>query len=157
MPSNAANTTSPHPQASSNLLPLPPPWSNHRSQSNSRCVNGTPLLEFSSSPLALPSPEAMNRLERQSEIRNCEPIVEVPASPEPEPNIEQTLCDIEDALYEDPNEIPEIKLNMEQFSQTLQNYMQTKSNALVALTPEAASIPTPKLKNISRLRTEHHV
>ncbi|CAH9142640.1 unnamed protein product [Cuscuta epithymum] len=31
------------------------------------------------------------------------------------------------------------------------------SNALVALTPEGASIPMPKLKNISRLRTEHHV
>lgn len=31
------------------------------------------------------------------------------------------------------------------------------SKALVSLTPEAASIPTPKLKNINRLRTEHHV
>ncbi|KAG0451994.1 hypothetical protein HPP92_025927 [Vanilla planifolia] len=31
------------------------------------------------------------------------------------------------------------------------------SKALVALTPEAASIPMPKLKNVSRLRTEHQV
>jgi hypothetical protein len=31
------------------------------------------------------------------------------------------------------------------------------SKALVAITPEAASIPTPKLKNVSRLRTEHQV
>jgi hypothetical protein len=31
------------------------------------------------------------------------------------------------------------------------------SKALVAITPDAASIPTPKLKNVSRLRTEHQV
>jgi hypothetical protein len=31
------------------------------------------------------------------------------------------------------------------------------SRALVAITPEVASIPTPKLKNVSRLRTEHQV
>ena len=31
------------------------------------------------------------------------------------------------------------------------------SKALVALTAEAASIPVPKLKNVSRLRTEHQV
>jgi len=48
----------------------------------------------------------------------------------------------------------------------LKNYMEANnieiedadmSKALVAITPEAASIPTPKLKNISRLRTEHQV
>uniref|UniRef100_A0A453KIP0 Uncharacterized protein n=1 Tax=Aegilops tauschii subsp. strangulata TaxID=200361 RepID=A0A453KIP0_AEGTS len=46
------------------------------------------------------------------------------------------------------------------------NYMQVNniemedadmSSALVAITPEAASIPTPRLKNVSRLRTEHQV
>ncbi|KAG5556769.1 hypothetical protein RHGRI_007140 [Rhododendron griersonianum] len=31
------------------------------------------------------------------------------------------------------------------------------SKALVAFYPQAASIPTPKLKNVSRLRTEHQV
>jgi hypothetical protein len=31
------------------------------------------------------------------------------------------------------------------------------SRALVAITPEVASIPTLKLKNVSRLRTEHQV
>lgn len=31
------------------------------------------------------------------------------------------------------------------------------SKALVALTPEVASIPMAKLKNVRRLRTEHHV
>lgn len=66
---------------------------------------------------------------------------------------------------EDFNEIPTIKLNIEEFTQNLQNYMQQNmelqegdmSRALVALTPEAASIPAPKLKNVNRLRTEHLV
>lgn len=31
------------------------------------------------------------------------------------------------------------------------------SKALVALTLETASIPTPKLKNVSQPRPEHHV
>ncbi|GAB4856401.1 hypothetical protein Ancab_014320 [Ancistrocladus abbreviatus] len=113
---------------------------------------------------ALTVPQAHQLSETKLEITNCEPIIEVPASPEPE--LLQTLeCDIEDTYYEDLNEIPTIKLNMEQFTQTLQTYMQANkelqpadmSKALVALTAEAASIPTPKLKNVSRLRTEHHV
>nr|CAD1822955.1 unnamed protein product [Ananas comosus var. bracteatus] len=78
----------------------------------------------------------------------------------------QLLLAIEEAFLEDPDEIPTIKLNFEEFTQNLQNYMQANnmelqeadmSKALVALTPEAASIPMPKLKNISRLRTEHQV
>lgn len=73
--------------------------------------------------------------------------------------------DIEDA-FEDADEIPTIKLNIEQLQQNLQNYIvknavvtseSEMSKALVVLTPEAASIPMPKLKNISRLRTEHQV
>lgn len=88
----------------------------------------------------------------------CEPIVEVPATPEPEP-VEITESDIEDSFYEDPDEIPTIKLSMEEFRTTLQNYIPEgdMSRALVALNPEAAYIPTPKLKNVSRLRTEHQV
>lgn len=31
------------------------------------------------------------------------------------------------------------------------------SNALVAISPQAASVPTSKLKNVNRLRTEHQV
>lgn len=96
--------------------------------------------------------------------RNCEPIIEEPATPEHECT-EISESDIEDSLYEDPDEIPIIKLNIEEFTVNLQNYMQEKmelqeadmSKALVALKPEAASIPTPKLKNVSRLRTEHQV
>ena len=76
-----------------------------------------------------------------------------------------TQSDIEDTFYEDPDEIPTIKLNIEEFTETLQNYMQKNmelqegdmSKALVALNPEAASIPIPKLKNVRRLRTEHQV
>ncbi|KAF5473785.1 hypothetical protein F2P56_005745 [Juglans regia] len=113
--------------------------------------------------LALPFPQAANQSEGKSGVTNCEPIIEEPATPEPE--CTQAENDIEDTFYEDPNGIPIIKLNIEEFTQNLQNYMQNSmelqevemSNALVALTPEAASIPMPKLKNVSRLRTEHQV
>ncbi|OVA04643.1 HhH-GPD domain [Macleaya cordata] len=96
----------------------------------------------------------------------CEPIIEVPASPETN-RVDVTESDIEDAfLNEDPDEIPSINLNIEEFALNLQNYMQENnmelqgddmSKALVALTPAAASIPMPKLKNVGRLRTEHQV
>ncbi|XP_020572779.1 protein ROS1-like isoform X2 [Phalaenopsis equestris] len=95
---------------------------------------------------------------------NCGPIIEEPASPEPEcPEALESA--IEDAFYEDLDEIPTIKLNLEEFTQNLRKYMEENmelqdgslSKALVALTPEAASIPMPKLKNVSRLRTEHQV
>lgn len=103
------------------------------------------------------------QLEAKSEISTCQPIIEEPATPETE--CTQALeNDIEDAFYEDTCEIPTIKLNIEEFTLNLQNYMQGNmelqdemSKALVALTPEAASIPAPKLKNVSRLRTEHCV
>ncbi|KAI3822572.1 hypothetical protein L1987_10164 [Smallanthus sonchifolius] len=92
-----------------------------------------------------------------------EPIVEVPASPEPE-QIQQEVYDIED-FSGDTEEIPMIKLNIEAFTQNLQTYMERHmelgegdmSKALVALTSEVASIPTPKLKNVNHLRTEHQV
>ena len=125
-------------------------------------------------PLPLPQPteqsdrnwpsKANQQSQVKSRVNNCDPIIEEPASPEP-------VCtlvaenDIEDMFCEEPDEIPMIKLNMEEFTQNLQNYMQNNmelqegdlSKALVALTAEAASIPTPKLKNISQLRTEHQV
>nr|XP_011460268.1 PREDICTED: protein ROS1-like [Fragaria vesca subsp. vesca] len=125
-------------------------------------------------PLPLPHPHPTEQLggnqqleaSQQSRPKSApgytEPIIEEPVSPEPE--CTQIVEDIED-FYEDPDEIPTIKLNMEQFTQNLQNYMQQNmelqqgemSKALVALTPDAASLPTPKLKNVSRLRTEHQV
>ncbi|KAM6543171.1 hypothetical protein CsatB_007618 [Cannabis sativa] len=102
--------------------------------------------------------------EAGSKTEKCEPIIEEPATPEQE-CIEVSQSDIEDSFYEDPDEIPTIKLNIEEFTETLQNYMKKNmelqegdmSKALVALNPEAASIPIPKLKNVSRLRTEHQV
>lgn len=109
-------------------------------------------------PLPILPPEGSTYAENTSGPSKCEPIVEVPATPEPEPN-EITESDIEDAFYEDPDEIPTIKLSMEEFKTTLQHYIPEgdMSKALVALNPEAAFIPTPKLKNVSRLRTEHQV
>ncbi|XAR64632.1 DNA-(apurinic or apyrimidinic site) lyase [Bertholletia excelsa] len=118
-------------------------------------------------------PQASQQLQMQSQINRCEPIVEEPATPEPiievpaTPELEPVVPehDIEDAFCEDPEEIPTIKLNIDVFTQNLQNYMQQNMElqegdmckALVALNPEAASIPAPKLKNVSRLRTEHQV
>ncbi|KAG7946255.1 hypothetical protein I3843_14G030500 [Carya illinoinensis] len=115
-------------------------------------------------PMPLPPLENNSLKETAYISRNCEPIIEEPATPEHECT-EISESDIEDSLYEDPDEIPIIKLNIEEFTVNLQNYMQEKmelqeadmSKALVALKPEAASIPTPKLKNVSRLRTEHQV
>jgi hypothetical protein len=98
---------------------------------------------------------------------NHQPIIEEPPSPEPEPENAETKEDaIEDFYCEDPDGIPIINLNIKEFTQNLKSYMHANnleiehvgmSKALVAITPEAASIPTPKLKNVSRLRTEHQV
>lgn len=95
--------------------------------------------------------------------RDCEPVIEEPTTPELPTEVEER--DIEDAFYDDPDEIPVIKLNIDEFTTNLQNFIQEQmemgegdmSKALVALNPVLASIPTPKLKHISRLRTEHQV
>ncbi|KAI8563143.1 hypothetical protein RHMOL_Rhmol03G0089800 [Rhododendron molle] len=137
------------------------------SATESKAASQIPVIK----PLQLPLPQANRQVQVHSQINNCEPIVEMPASPEPTlevpatPETEVLERDIEDAFYEDPEEIPMIKLNIEEFTQNLQHYMQQNlelcegdiSKALVALTPEAASIPVPKLKYINRLRTEHQV
>ncbi|KAL8135862.1 DNA glycosylase/AP lyase ROS1-like [Apium graveolens] len=122
----------------------------------------------------LPVSPSDRLLEANMQISHCEPIIELPASPGPvielpatpeaqrEPVLEE---DIEDFFIEDPEDIPTIKLNIEEFTQTLQDYIQWNMNlqegdvskSLVALTPEAASIPAAKLKNVGRLRTEHQV
>lgn len=96
---------------------------------------------------------------------DSEPIVEFPPSPEPASR-EMAERDIEDFGYESEGEIPTIKLNQEEFSQNLLDFMEktnflvgegTMSKELVALSPEAASIPMPKLKFVGRLRTVHQV
>ncbi|KAJ6851585.1 transcriptional activator DEMETER-like [Iris pallida] len=113
----------------------------------------------------LPQLEGSTQAQDQTVPRNCEPIIEEPASPEPE-CVETLESAIEDDFFDDLDEIPTIKLNMEEFTQNLQNYMQKNnmdlqdgdmSKALVAITPDSANIPMPKLKNVSRLRTEHQV
>jgi hypothetical protein len=127
--------------------------------------NSLPFLQSQS--------EGKQQSEAKSGVTNCEPIIEEPATPEPEckeveNGIEDTFYedhDIEDTFYEDPDEIPVIILNTEEVTQNVHTYMQNKtelqefdmSKALVALTPEAASIGMPKLRNVSRLRTEHRV
>lgn len=117
------------------------------------------------------------RLAAQSQLKSGQPeigsinnnmkfIIEEPATPEHE----STQClggDIEDSFYEDPVEIPIINLISEEFTKnTWKNYMQENrfetldgemSKALVAITDNAASIPTPKLRNANRLRTWRHV
>ncbi|GMP68423.1 hypothetical protein CsSME_00028050 [Camellia sinensis var. sinensis] len=87
-------------------------------------------------------------------VSKYEPIVEEPTTPKPE-TTEVTKSDIEDAFYEDLDDIPTIKLNIEQFTQNLRNYM--PENMELHVRDMSASIPTPKLKNVSRLRIEHHV
>ncbi|KAI3801100.1 hypothetical protein L1987_29202 [Smallanthus sonchifolius] len=112
-----------------------------------------------SAPMQLPPVENNCNVNTQF---SCEPIIEEPATPEPE-TAELSLSDIEDQYYDDADEIPTIKLDMNEFTanlQKMQNSMEIQgdmSKALVALNPQAASIPTPKLKNVSRLRTEHLV
>ncbi|KAJ1419493.1 Permuted single zf-CXXC unit [Sesbania bispinosa] len=123
-----------------------------------------PLPENTNQAEEIQQTEVSRQLEPKSEMNTCQPIIEEPTTPEPECS-ELAQIDIEDAFYEDSCEIPTIKLNIEEFTLNLQNYMQENmelqegemSKALVALNPQAASIPTPKLKNVSRLRTEHCV
>ncbi|KAJ6909178.1 hypothetical protein NC652_020221 [Populus alba x Populus x berolinensis] len=113
-------------------------------------------------PMPLLPPEDNQHKSVGFDIGSCEPIIEEPVTPDQE-QTELAETDIED-FGEDPDEIPTIKLNMEEFTENLQNYIHTNmelqeydmSKALVALDPNA-SIPTPKLKNVSRLRTEHQV
>lgn len=123
-----------------------------------------PLPENTAQAEEIHQTEVSRQLQLKSEINICQPIIEEPTSPEPECS-QVYLSDIEDAFNEDSCEIPTIKLNIEEFTLNLQNYIQQNmelqegemSKALVALDPQAASIPMPKLKNVSRLRTEHCV
>ncbi|KAM7267610.1 hypothetical protein ACFE04_009776 [Oxalis oulophora] len=123
--------------------------------------NQNPVMVQNLPPLCLPANNPLAEI--GTFIHASEPIIEEPTTPEPDYNeIQET--DIED-FYEDPDEIPTIKLNIEEFTLNLQNFVQENrliqegdlSRALVALNPQSASIPVPKLKNISRLRTEHYV
>ncbi|KAK1562161.1 hypothetical protein Q3G72_007289 [Acer saccharum] len=69
--------------------------------------------------------------------------------------------DFEDFIGGENEEIPTIRLQDREFMENIQNLMKTdkimlqNSGDLVVLAAEAASMPTPKLKSINRLRTEH--
>ncbi|XP_042462982.1 DNA glycosylase/AP lyase ROS1-like [Zingiber officinale] len=100
----------------------------------------------------------------QGTRHNDDPIIEEPPSPELQCQV-AFESEIEETYYEDPCEIPTINLNLGEFTQNLQNYIQENvelsdgeiEKAIVAITSESASIPMPKLKNVKRLRTEHLV
>lgn len=117
---------------------------------------------FLKGPLSIPQ-EMTNLLDRETTLITtiCEPTIEEPKTPDPLPDL--LASDIEDGFFEDSDDIPTIKLNMKEFTTNLETILQENntegdfSKALVALHPDAASIPTPKLKNVSRLRTEHSV
>ncbi|KAL6537946.1 hypothetical protein OROHE_012233 [Orobanche hederae] len=88
--------------------------------------------------------------------RNCEPIIEIPESPThecaPETDVDactQSLEDIEDFGFGD--EMPTLKLSFRQ------READEASKALVTLRPDFATWSRPKLKNVERLRTVHHV
>ena len=76
------------------------------------------------------------------------------------------MRDIEDFYDEVKDDIPIIRLDIASFEKRIREFikinniqlkMGNMSKTLVALTPEAASIPAPKLKEISWLRTVHYV
>lgn len=141
------------------------------SATENNAADQNPFQNFNQQPLTLP--QANQTPLEHPKLINSAPIIEVPATPQPiveepaspEPEQDAPEIDIEDVCFEDPDEIPTIELNMAQFTQNVKNFVQNNmelqqvemSKALVALTPAAASIPTPKLKHISRLRTEHQV
>lgn len=104
----------------------------------------------------MPLMQAVHNLFKRAD--SCIPIIEEPASPEQE-EYQVTESDIEDAVSEYSDETPSINLNMEQLTKNVHNFMQggDMSKALVVIHSNGASIPMAKLKNVSRLRTEHQV
>ncbi|KAF5781283.1 putative uracil-DNA glycosylase [Helianthus annuus] len=101
----------------------------------------------------------------QSQSQTCEPIIEVPPSPEPE--VESIIGDIEDLCCEsDDDEIPTIRLNTEEFRETLKEAMDTNkipipeadvSKAVIAFSAEAANIRRPTKRFVAKSRTMHLV
>ncbi|KAL2324901.1 hypothetical protein Fmac_023959 [Flemingia macrophylla] len=115
-------------------------------------------------PVVLPLLENNLSREVSPESTQCEPIIEEPATPE-QVWTEVEESDIEDFFRDDPDEILSVELNTKQSATNIQNLLQEykdhdegdMSKALVALNSHSTYIPTPKLKNVSRLRTEHQV
>ncbi|CAI9278773.1 unnamed protein product [Lactuca saligna] len=116
--------------------------SNEILQKLSEVQNCNPVVEESSTPGTIIEVASTSGPIVEVSL-SPEPIIEVPTTLEPE-QIQQEL-DMEDFCEEDGEEIPMIKLNMEEFTQNLQTYMERHmelgegdlSKVLVALTSEA--------------------
>ncbi|XP_027111389.1 transcriptional activator DEMETER-like [Coffea arabica] len=143
-------------------LALPAPEERSIDSSTTSVANGNASIVVK--PMLLAPIETSEGLESQYIRTSCEPIIEEPTTPEPSSEVSES--DIEDMFYEDPDEIPTIKLSFEELKMNVESVLQEQnmelqpgdvSRALVALDPSAASIPGPKLKSVSRLRTEHQV
>ncbi|KAL8205722.1 hypothetical protein R6Q57_009273 [Mikania cordata] len=101
----------------------------------------------------------------QGQSQIYEPIIEVPPSPEPE--VESIIGDIEDLCCEsDDDEIPIIRLNTQEFMETLKETIDTNnisipetdmSKALVAFSTGSANIRVPPKKFVAKSRTMHLV
>lgn len=151
-----------HLQCSARLALPGPEERSSEAAANPADTHGENLAVYSLMPLP---PADGSSYSRGVIVSNCEPIIEEPASPKEE-NADGLEREIEDAFYEDSDEIPTIKINLHEFTQNIEECIKESNNdlqteditkALVAITTEAASIPAPKLKNVSRLRTEHQV
>ncbi|XP_028788600.1 DEMETER-like protein 3 [Neltuma alba] len=88
--------------------------------------------------------------------KECEPIVDYPASPIAE-NTQAEIVDIEDLCKgdDDPEEFITIKLNEERLNYFERSEMEN-SNVVVAYNPNRGK-SMPKMKSVSRLRTERMV
>ncbi|KAL4568950.1 hypothetical protein LXL04_024572 [Taraxacum kok-saghyz] len=119
-------------------------------------------------PPALPAAD-VEEWDSSNYAQNCEPIVEVPASPEPYVE-EFVLPDIEDYFRESDDEIPTIRLNVEEFKETLKETMNKNNNichhpdggddmsqAIVVMNNRAASYRVRPMKIKEKLRTVHIV
>ncbi|GLT82064.1 hypothetical protein SLE2022_004770 [Rubroshorea leprosula] len=137
---------------------------------------------FASARLALPGPSdkrmvssAVHTVHKNNPIsvpelpesgykaKNLEPIIEEPIIEELPSHVLEAQESEEPEIEYDSEGIPIIKLSAETFRTNIQDFMDKKfqdgigQRALVALNPIAASIPARKLKDVSRLRSEHQV
>ncbi|QHN95157.1 transcriptional activator DEMETER-like isoform X3 [Arachis ipaensis] len=103
---------------------------------------------------------------KYQEYRECEPIIEMPSSPEPEPERIYMLefeANNEEEDYHSPDDEKILVMNLSSQSKKTHNHSTQEdknhmnmSASLVTL-PYAGSMPAPKMKNASRLRTERLV
>ncbi|PON46015.1 DNA-3-methyladenine glycosylase I [Parasponia andersonii] len=151
---SSARRTLPRPEKKGNV-----------SSTSSIVAARSPAVSINAVPPSLLEDKLFSEPEYQR--KNCEPIIEEPASPEPE-RAESVEKDIEDYFLEDDtDDIPTIKLSSGENTTNIESLVQYMKNmtvqdnevsrALVALRPEVASQPVPKLKYVSRLRTKHLV